>query len=307
MLTREKPTREQVEGYLTERRNWGRWKENPGAGTINLITREKTVQAAGLIKKGRTVSLSRAFPVTPGPGNAKPAHHYVFESKSPTGSHFSMDYIGVAYHGLATTHIDAVCHVYQTDGVMFDGRDSKKEVLFDGAGARFGAVTEWSGGIMTRGVLLDIPKLRGVPYATVDSPVHGWELEAAAERQRVSVGPGDALVVYSGRDAFSRDRGEWGGHAEKPGLHASCLPYLRDNDISLLVWDMMDSSPNEYGLPYTVHGAIHAYGLALLDNALLEPAALACAQEGRYEFLLSVNPLNVEGGTGSPVNPIAVF
>ena len=161
MLTREKPTREQVEGYLTERRNWGRWKENPGAGTINLITREKTVQAAGLIKKGRTVSLSRAFPVTPGPGNAKPAHHYVFESKSPTGSHFSMDYIGVAYHGLATTHIDAVCHVYQTDGVMFDGRDSKKEVLFDGAGARFGAVTEWSGGIMTRGVLLDIRSSEG--------------------------------------------------------------------------------------------------------------------------------------------------
>ena len=82
---------------------------------------------------------------------------------------------------------------------------------------------------------------------------------------------------------------------------------MRDNDISILGWDMMDASPNEYDVPWTVHGVIFAYGVALLDNSLLEPLANACAEEGRYEFMLTINPLNVIGGTGSPVNPIAVF
>lgn len=307
MGVKEKPTKEQVEAYLSQQTNWGRWKERPGAGTINLVTPEKTMEAAGLVQNGRTVSLSRPFPVTPGPGNAKPAQHFLFESRGATGTYFSMDYIGVAYHGLATTHIDAICHVYRPDGIMFEGLDCKQEVFFDGTGAKFGAVDEWSGGIITRGVLLDIPRLRGEPYVTVDSPVHGWDLEAAAEKQGITLRPGDAVIVYSGRDAFSRANGEWGGQEEKPGLHASCLPFLREQDVAVLVWDMMDQSPNEYGLPYTIHGAIYAYGLALLDNALLEPLADACAEQRRYEFMLSINPLNVVGGTGSPVNPVAVF
>ncbi len=76
--------------------------------------------------------------------------------------------------------------------------------------------------------------------------------------------------------------------APRPGLHASCLPFIRDSDAALLVWDMMDLQPNGYDLPWTVHGAIFAYGVGLLDNALLEPLAAACAEEGRYEFLLLV-------------------
>ena len=88
---------------------------------------------------------------------------------------------------------------------------------------------------------------------------------------------------------------------------ASCLPFIRDNDVAVLVWDMLDFGPSGYDLPWTVHGAIFAYGLALLDNALLQPLAEACAQEGRYEFMLTIAPLKVEGGTGSPVNPIALF
>ncbi|MCY4577908.1 MAG: cyclase family protein, partial [Chloroflexi bacterium] len=93
----------------------------------------------------------------------------------------------------------------------------------------------------------------------------------------------------------------------RPGLHASCLPFVRDCDMSLLGWDMMDASPNEYDIGWSVHGVIFAYGVALLDNALLEPLANACAEEDRYEFMISINPLNVIGGTGSPVNPIAIF
>ena len=94
---------------------------------------------------------------------------------------------------------------------------------------------------------------------------------------------------------------------QRPGLHVSCLPFIRDNDISVLVWDMMDHTPNGYNIPWSVHGVIFAYGVALLDNALLQPLAEACQEEGRYEFMLTIAPLRVAGGTGSPVNPIALF
>lgn len=143
---------------------------------------------------------------------------------------------------------------------------------------------------------------------TPGAPVHGWELNEIADRQGVEIRPGDALCVYSGREQYAATSGGvWASGRERPGLRASCLPFLRDNDVALLVWDMMDASPNEYDVPWTVHSAIFAYAVALVDNALLEPLAEFCMQEGRHEFMLTVNPLNVCGGTGSPVNPIAVF
>lgn len=113
--------------------------------------------------------------------------------------------------------------------------------------------------------------------------------------------------MYSFREPRRKLHGSWGSGEARAGLHASCLPFIRDHDIAILVWDMMDAAPNEYGIPHTVHGAIPAYGVALLDNALLQPLAEVCAEEGTYEFMLTINPLVVVGGTGSPVNPIAVF
>ena len=94
---------------------------------------------------------------------------------------------------------------------------------------------------------------------------------------------------------------------QRPGLHVSCLPFLRDHDVSVLVWDMLDHLPIGYDIPWAVHAAIFAYGVALLDNALLEPLAKACAEEQRDEFMLVISPLRVVGGTGSPANPLAVF
>ena len=304
MTNRTAPSKEIVMSYLRERRNWGRWGEKGSAGAINLITAEKRIEAASLVRSGRNVSLSRPFPVTPSAENARPAQHFMRVEDRPGGG-AAMDYYGVFYHGTATTHIDALCHVWD-DGGMWDGKDPKEVLGFNGG--TFGTVDEWSDGILTRGVLLDVPRHRSAPYVTLDEPVHGWELAEIAEAQGVAIGPGDAVIVYSGREAYARDNGgAWAGRASRPGLHASCLKFVRDTDISLLGWDMMDASPNEYDIPWAVHGVIFAYGVALLDNSLLEPLADACAQEGRYEFMLTINPLNVIGGTGSPVNPIAVF
>ena len=303
MSERDSPTREEVESYLRDRRNWGRWGDKGAAGAMNLITAEKRLAAVKLVEKGRNVSLSRPFPVEPSPSNPRPAHHYVTRSsKAPDGGGAG-DYYGVAYHGWATTHIDALSHVWDKNG-MWDGRDPDEVITF--SGAKYGSVDNWSDGILTRGVLLDVPSHRGKPYVTLEEPVHGWELEDIARAQSVAIEPGDAVMVFSGREAYVRDNAFWGPEP-RPGLHASCLPFLRDNDVSILAWDMMDANPNEYNIPWTVHGAIFAYGVALLDNALLEPLAAACAEEGTYEFMVTINPLYVIGGTGSPVNPIAVF
>jgi kynurenine formamidase len=310
MTERRIPTRAEVLAYLHERRNWNRWGKDDQVGALNLITPEKRARAAALVRTGQSVSLSRDFPKHPHPGNTYPAQHWMKTVPRGAGG-FSADYYGIYYHGIASTHLDALCHTWDDQG-MWNGRDPAQEITFEGAD--FGGVEHWSQGIITRGVLLDVPRYRGEPYVTADKPVHGWELEDIAKAQGVTLEPGDAVVVYSGREALQaafpdKYYGVPFGtpNPERPGLHASCLPFLRDYDIAVLVWDMMDAMPNGYDIPWSVHGAIFAYGIALLDNALLQPLAEICAAEGRYEFMLIIAPLKVIGGTGSPANPIALL
>ena len=304
MAGRDVPSKKEVDGYLRDT-NWGRWGENGGAGALNLITDQKRLDAIGLVKKGRSVSLSRPLPVAPAGDNPRPAQHYMHKEARPFEGGAAMDYYGVFYHGTATTHIDALCHVWNRDG-MWDGKNPEEIIKF--GGATYGTVDEWKNGILTRGILLDIPLHRNEPYVTKDNPVHGWELEDVAKSQGIEILPGDAVFVYSGREKYAAaNDGRWGTPDGRPGLHASCLPFVKNNDISILGWDMMDAAPNEYDVPWTVHGVIFAYGVALVDNSLLEPLANVCAEEKQYEFMLTINPLYVEGGTGSPANPIAVF
>ena len=299
------PTREDIVKLLTERNNWGRWGNDDEVGAINLITPAKRLEAMRLARTGQTFSLSRPFPKEPGPLNPQPAQHFTrwVEWQGTGGA--AGDYYGISYHGWSTTHIDALCHMWDEHG-MWNRR--KPEDVMTPFGATFGDITAWQDGIITRGVLIDIPRFRGQPYVTLETPVHGWELEEAAAQQGVEVGPGDALVVFSGREAYQADHpGSWLGEEPAPGLHPSTMQFIRDRDIALLGWDLMDAERNEYGLPFGVHAVLYSFGVALLDNVLLEPLAAACVAEGRSDFLLLVLPLPVEGGTGGPVNPVAVL
>jgi len=310
MAERRLPTEAEVKGYLHDRRNWGRWGPDDQVGALNLITPAKRAAGARLVRTGRSVSLARPFPKEPGPGNAFPAQHWMkIVPRGPGG--FAADYYGIFYHGVASTHLDALCHTWDEAG-MWNGRDPRKEITFEGA--TFGSVDQWSEGILTRGVLLDVPRHRGSPHVTQDQPVHGWELEEICRARGIRLEPGDAVCVYSGREAWQAahpdtpyGRPFGGASSERPGLHVSCLPFLRDHDVAVLVWDMMDHMPIGYDVAWAVHGAIFAYGVALLDNALLEPLSRAAQEEGRDEFLLVIAPLTVPGGTGSPANPLAIF
>jgi kynurenine formamidase len=310
MTERRLPSETEVRGWIRERSNWGRWGQDDQRGTINLITPAKRAAAARLVRTGRSVSLSRPFPKEPGINNAFPAQHFMRTVPRGTGG-FAADYYGIFYHGVASTHLDALCHTWD-ERAMWNGRDPKREITFDGA--TFGSVEHWSEGILTRGVLLDVPRHRGVLSVTHDRPVHGWELEEILAARGLTLEPGDAVVVYSGREAWQAANPETpygrpfgGGPVARPGLHVSCLPFLRDHDVALLVWDMLDHLPIGYDIPWSVHAALFAYGMPLLDNALLEPLARACQEEGRDEFMLVIAPLPVVGGTGSPANPLAVF
>ena len=296
------PSEADVRGFLESCKNWGRWGAEDSAGTINHITPAKRREAAGLVKSGRAISAASPLNTIGGPGNWNPAQHYV-----RTLPDFSVDYIGLLFHGYATPHIDALCHVYW-EGQMYNGKPSSDVTS---VGARSGAVDAWKNGITTRGVLVDIPRFRGEPYVTIERPVRGWEIEDAANAQGTPIRAGDAVLVYSGRPAFfTANANAVPGVAPSAGLHVDCAPYLKQKDAAILGWDMMDATPSGYQVfpGLSVHVlTIVMMGMPLLDNAFLEPLAEACKEEGRWEFLLTINPLNVRGGTGSPVNPIAIF
>ena len=290
------PTAEETLNFYRTRRNWGRWGTDDQVGAVNLITPQKRVAAAALVKTGRTVSLGRVF---------EPAQHFVSNMASgKVGGGFMQDYYGYIYHGSAITHVDALCHSWVRDG-MWNGRDPAKEI--DTSGARFGDITAWSGRLITRGVLIDVPRHRRESHVTAEKPVHGWELEEIAKAQGVAVGAGDALLVYSGREAF--DRAPAKQPTRRPGLHGSCVTFIRDRDVAVLVWDMMDACDEACGAdkPDRVHAVIANFGVALVDNALLEPLAAACLEERRYEFMFVAQPLRVLRGSGSAANPTAIF
>ena len=287
------PVGAQTLNVFDYKRNWGRWGQDDEKGAVNLITPAKRAAAARLVRSGRIVPLSREF---------SPSQHYL-RTNLDRGSF--VDYYGFEYHGVTITHVDALSHMWDRNG-MWNGRDPAKEL--DSFGARYGAITAFGDGIVTRGVLLDIPRLRGTPFVTTDRPVTGAELEAAAQAQGVTIEPGDALLLHCGREAFVRAGNTYGSATDaRPGLHNSCGRFLRDKDVALLAWDMHDALPDPDGHRWPAHGVLYTYGVVLVDNSLLEPLAQVCAEERRYEFMFVALPLRIARGTGSPANPIALF
>lgn len=295
---------EDLNEYLATTSNWHRWREMPEAGAVALVDAAKTARAAALIQSGNSVSLSRPYPIQPGPSNPHPAHQFVELVQRPDGSGAAVDYYGIKYHGFQSTHLDALCHVWDEDKVMWGGRTP--DAVLSTNGATWGGVEQWRNGILTRAVVADIALLRDVPYVDVDRPVHASEIEAALSARGIAAEPGDALIVHSGRRAFEEANPTWNPYADPhPGLAASCVRFIRENDIAVLCWDMVDAQPNPQGTYRTVHRVIHAHGVVVVDNCELTELAALARRTNRFECALFLAPLNVPGGTGSPVNPIA--
>ncbi|MCU1380417.1 MAG: Cyclase [Acidimicrobiales bacterium] len=304
------PTKEELDALYEQLKNWGRWGPDDQRGALNHLTDERRAAAAGLVRSGRSISLAHNLGTEPSPENPHPAHHHMLasgdarDSNGIPGYEAARDYVGLDVHGLYTTHVDALSHMF-VRGEMFGGRPAS-EVRSDGA--RANTIMSMADGVVGRGVLLDVPRAVGVEFFDSGQVVTVAELEAAEAAQGVRVGSGDILLVAWGRDARRAAKGGFDGFS---GLHAQCLPWLQEREIAVLGSDGISDPMPFVGTPdwpFPVHQiGITGMGLHLIDNMALSALSAACAEAGRWEFLFTMSPLRIERGTGCPVNPTAVL
>ena len=315
MTTRRLPSEEEVLGYFQSLSNWGRWGDDDQRGTLNLVTDEKRRQAASLVKDGlgigcaRPVSTQHAVdqPITPVHFMVESGEVYCLDDDAEWTTQHSMDYFGMAIHGPGQTHLDALCHQFWR-GQMYNGRPAS--VISSGEKATFGAVDGMKDGLVTKGVLLDLAKLRDVLWYEPGEAAYVEDLEAAEAAHGVKVEEGDALLIRFGWTRRRNMLGPVPRDGGRAGLHASCLPWLHERGISVLACDSaQEVRPTGYDGMY---GPIHsvgqvAMGLWLIDNADFDALAEVCERVGRYEFMFTLAPLHFPLATGSPINPIALL
>lgn len=304
------PSAEEYAAFRERLSNWGRWGPDDELGALNHITPDKLREAAGCVRSGRQVSLGRPVDTMPSPLNPYPAHHFIAMPQADG----ALDYVGMFIHGFTQSHIDALCHLPTTDARTWNGKPFGSNRL---PLQHSGTIDYWRSGIVTRGVLYDVPRFRGVDFVAPGAPVHGWELRDIATAQGVEARRGDAVMVRSGWAPWIRSLAEPPQIESVAGLHASCIEFLHTTEAAVLCWDMAEASiadqgiPNPYPHPRValhVHHIVLTYmGVPIVDNLDLEELAAACSEVGHWDFQLVVAPLIITGATGSPVNPIAIL
>ncbi len=303
--TRKQVTGEDLDRWMTELSNWGRWGKEDQLGAINVITPAKRRQAAALVKEGVSISLARDPQTEKAIDNPSPYQHTMIRiGNGDSGA--AMDNYSVSYHGLAHTHLDSLCHVFYR-GKMYNGFP-QEEVTEKGCGKE--DIHNLKEGIFTRGILIDIPRLKGVPYLEPGTPIYPEDLEEWEKKTGIQVSSGDVLFVRTGRWARRAALGPWNVMGNSAGLHPSVARWLKERDVAMIGGDgASDRTPSGIeGVAFPIHRlALVGLGVHMFDNCDLEALSEAAARYNRWEFLLTVAPLPVPGGTGSPVNPIATF
>lgn len=302
-----KMTKADVERQVDELSNWGRWGKDDQIGALNLITPEKRVQAAHLVKKGICVSLARDVEKSKAPDNPSAFKHEMMNFGRGTQGPWATDQYCVDYHGFAHTHMDSLCHLFYK-GTLYNGFSREK---IGPQGAEVLSIRNVKQGIFTRGVLFDIAALRGVRFLEPGTPIYPEDLDAWEKRAKVKVTSGDVVFIGTGRWARRDLSGPWSVEKEgAAGLHASCAKWLKDRDIAMLGSDgASDVIPSGIdGMDFPIHLlTLHAMGVHIFDNCDLTALSQTAEKLQQWEFLLTAAPLAVPGGTGSPLNPIATY
>ncbi|MDX2032557.1 MAG: cyclase family protein [Blastocatellia bacterium] len=299
-------TKADIDRMMKELSNWGRWGKEDQLGAMNLVTPAKRKEAVKLVREGVSVSLAHNTNSETAADNDNPFEHTMVASGESAESMWAVEKMGVLFHGYQHTHLDALCHMFW-QGKMYNGY-SQADVTRKGAGKL--AITNLKDGIFTRGILMDIPRLKGVPYLEPGTAIYPEDLDAWEKKAGLKLQPGDVVFIRTGRWARRAAGGPWNIGENAAGLHASCAKWLKQRDVAVLGSDAAsDVLPS--GVPGVTH-PIHqmvliAMGMNILDNCDLEALSEAAARRNRWEFLLTTAPIAMVGGTGSPLNPIATF
>src|SRR5881394_2908169 len=279
-------------------KNWGRWGPDDQLGSVNLVTPAKRKQAAALVKTGETVSLAHVLLTEKADDNASPFEHTMLRGNN-------MDRYAIQYHGYAHSHIDALCHILYKDQT-YNGY-SRADVNTDKGCTKLG-IQNLKNGLITRGVLVDISRLRNVAYLEPGTAIYAEDLDAWEKKSGVKIAPGDALLLRTGRWARRDKLGPWNVGQSAAGLHASVATWIKARGVSLLGSDAAeDVTPSMVeGVALPIHTLmITALGVNLLDNQDLEALGDTAARLKRSTFMLTINPMPVTGGTGFPLNALA--
>ena len=298
------PPEEELDLLFDEVNNAGRWGPDDELGTLNFITPETRKAAASLVREGRALSIARNLDTIQSPNNPQPVRHSMcYQSHYPIGC---VDAVVIDMHGFAMTHLDAVAHVYRGEDV-YNGRQAADVAL--PSGLSFGDILVQKEGMFTRGVLLNIAAVRGEQWMSPEDGVYAADLVAAEERQGIKVGSGDCIFVYTGLQKREAAEGPE-NLGQRVGIMPDALRWMHEREISVYSGDCVDAFPNPYSARYAIYFhaiALAAMGLILLDIPALEPLLETCEELDRSDFLLTMAPLRLKGGTGCPVNPIALF
>jgi kynurenine formamidase len=299
-------------------RNWGRWGATDELGTVNFITPEKVKAAAGLVRRGKVISLAIPFdangPQTGFGGRINPLH-YMLQDGGDVASG-AQDFIpGLRYCDDAismplqcATQWDALSHIY-FDGKMYNDRGPEQVTS---GGARANAITALKDKIVTRGVLLDIPRLKRKPWLEPGEAIYPADLDAAAAAENVRIESGDIVLVRTGQMRQVRERGSWGDYAggPAPGLSLTCAEWLAAHEIAGYATDTWGTEviPNETPDVFQPLHCVAIVNMGMLVGEIFTLEALAedSAADGVYEFLFAAPPLPITGAVGSPINPQAI-
>ena len=303
-------THEMFDGWMTELSNWNRWGKDDQMGAVNLITPAKRKQALTLVKEGVSFSLARDAETEKAVDNSAPVVHQMTRT-GVTGQRGdfggSADTFFISYHGYAHTHMDSLCHFFYK-GKMYNGFPME-EVTAQGAGKN--SVLNFKNGIITRGILMDIARLKGVDYLEPGTPIYPEDLDAWEKKAHIKVGSGDVVFIRTGRWARRDAKGPWSvQEVGLAGLHAGCARWLKARDVAILGGDgAQDVLPSGVeGVAQPIHNlVIVAMGMPIFDNCDLELIGREANRRQRWEFLITAAPAAVPKATGSVLNPIATF
>jgi kynurenine formamidase len=297
---REPRNAEEYDALFHEIKNWGRWGPDDQLGAANLVTDATRKRAVALARTGLTVSLAHNPLTEKSEDNALPFEHTMNKG-------FTTDTYRVSYHGYAHSHIDALCHILYKDQT-YNGY-ARAEVNTEKGCTKLG-IENLKQGMVVRGILIDIPRLKGVPYLEPGTAVYPEDVEAWEKKAGVRVGSGDAILLRTGRWARRAKVGSWPVGREAAGFHPSIARWLKTRGAAFVGSDAASEvAPTMVeGVNLAVHTLlITALGIHILDNQDLETLGDTAARLKRWEFMLTINPVPVTGGTGSPLNTMAVF